>query len=166
MLDQIGFGWICDYNPLNAWFGKCMWYNQWPYFISSHEQLTKELAIDQDLRDWITKKLEFNHLRLPRRSMNALIEEEMKMNLIRRMQHLLSPMNSPFLILPILFIFCYLLLWAIPPFPFTILQFTFRHLHSALYFQHLLFCYLLSRHLIFCNSQLKFWFAQLEHSSS
>ena len=135
MLDQIGFGWICDYNPTNTWFGKCMWYNQWPYFISSHEQLTKELAIDQDFRDWITKELEFDHLRLPRRSMNVLIEEEMKMNLIWRMQHLLSPMNSPFLILPILFNFCHLLLWAITPFPFTILQFTFRHLHSLLYFQ-------------------------------
>ena len=139
MLDQIGFGWICDYNPLNTWFGKCMWYNQWPYFIFSHEQLTKELTIDQDLRDWITKELEFDHLRLPRRSMNALIEEEMKMNLIRRMQHLLSPMNSPFLILPVLFNFCHLLFWAIAPFPFKILQFTFRYLFSALYFQHLHF---------------------------
>ena len=91
MLDQIGFGWVCDCNPLNTWFGKCMWYNQWPYFISSHEQLTKELAIDQDLRDWITKELEFNHLRLPRRSMNALIEEEMRMNLIRRIATSLDP---------------------------------------------------------------------------
>ena len=78
-----------------------MWYNQLPHFISSHEQLDQGIGYWSDLRDWITKELEFNHLRLPRRSMNALIEEEMKMNLIRRMQYLLSSMNSPFLILPI-----------------------------------------------------------------
>ena len=167
MLDQIVV-WmdIVTYNPANTLIWKYMWYNQWPYFISSHEQLTKELAIDQDLRDWITKELEFNHLRLPRRSTNALIEEEMKMNLIWRMQHLLSPMNSPFLILPILYKFCNLLLWASSPFPFKILRFTFRYLHSALYFQHLRFLLFTFRHLISCNSHIKFCLAQLEHSSN
>ncbi|KAL4315832.1 hypothetical protein AHAS_Ahas15G0224500 [Arachis hypogaea] len=48
---------------------------------------------------------------------NALIEEEMRMNLIRRMQHLLRPMNPPFLILPILFNFCHLLLCSSPQIP-------------------------------------------------
>ena len=166
MLDQIGFGWICDYNPTKTWFGKCMWYNQWPYFISSHEQLTKELAIDQDLRDWITKKLEFDHLRLPRRSMNALIEEEMKMNLIRRMQHLLSPMNSLFWSYPFSLISA---IYFYEQLPHTHLRFC--NLLSAIYIQLFIssiycFCYLLSRHLIFCKSQIKFWFAQLEHSSN
>ena len=123
MLDQIGFGWICDYNPTNTWFGKCMWYNQWPYFISSHEQLTKELAIDQDLRDWVTKELESNHLRLPRRSMNALIEEEMRMNLIRRIAISLDP-NFHFIFSSYIYFSCHFTSLHSITF-FTFMPFTF-----------------------------------------
>ena len=144
MLDQIGV-WadMVTYNSPNTLIWKYMWYNQWPHFISSHEQLDQGIGYWSRFERLNCKKLWFNHLRLPRRSMNALIEEEMKMNLIRRMQHLLSPMNSPFLILPILFNFCHLLLWANPPFPFIILLFTFSHL--------------LSCHFNFCNYQLYSW---------
>ena len=121
MLDQIGV-WmdIVTYNPTNTLIWKYMWYNQWPYFISSHEQLTKELAIDQDLRDWITKKLEFDHLRLPRRSMNALIKEEMRMNLIRRIAISLDP-NVHFIFSSYIYFSCH----------FTFLHFIVFPLHSC-----------------------------------
>ena len=98
--------------------------------------------------------------------MNALIEEEMKMNLIRRMKHLLSPMN------PHLWSYPFSLISAIyfyEQIPHSHLQFCnlfsviyFQSFNSSIYFSVIYIPAILFSATLNPNSG----FAQLEHSSN
>ena len=148
----VGSGFWCldmvTYNPPSTWTYDDVWYNQGPFFISSHEQLDQEIGYWSRFERLSDQGIGAQSFMIAKRSMSCMIEDEMKsINLENAIS--LDP-NVYFIFLSFIYFMVIYIFLTLHFLHFTFLYFTFLAIYFlALYWFPLLSCHLYFQHFTF-----------------